>query len=136
MNPGIEQHISRAAVETGHRFAGLDQAEVAEPADVEHSTIACLFFKECFVKCRNQRRALASGRYVSTAKVADDRDAGQFCEQGRVANLDGEAACRFVADGLAMAANRQDVLGFEIVLIQKGMNAICRKFHPVLLGNG
>ena len=40
-----------------------------------------------------------------------------------------------MANGLAMAANRANVLGFEILLSQQGLNALCCKRHPVLLGN-
>jgi hypothetical protein len=50
MNPGIQQYIPRAAVETGYRLAGFDQAEVAEAANVQYGAIAGLLFKQGFME--------------------------------------------------------------------------------------
>ncbi len=75
MNPGIQQDIARAAVEAGYRFAGLNQAEVAETAYIQHRTVAGAFAKQCFMKRRDERCALAAGGYIAAAKVADHGDA-------------------------------------------------------------
>ncbi|MDT4883908.1 hypothetical protein FQZ97_1200020 [compost metagenome] len=61
-----------------------------------------------FVEGRHQRCALPPGGDIATAKVAHYADAGQFGKQGGVANLDGEASGRFVADGLTVAADCAD----------------------------
>ena len=53
----------------------------------------------------NQRGALAACRDVAAAKVGDDRDAGEFGKQGGIADLQGVAVCRAMAQGLAVAAD-------------------------------
>ena len=80
MNPRIEQHVPWAAVETGDRLARLDQAEVAEPADIQYRAIARLLAEQGFMKGWNQRSALAAGSDIAAAEVADDGDACQFGE--------------------------------------------------------
>ena len=58
-----------------------------------------------------QRRALAAGRDVAAAKVADDRDSGQFGERIRIADLprEGRGQIDAVAQGLSVAADRLDI---------------------------
>jgi len=50
--------------------------------------------------------------------------------------LHSEAARRLVANGLAVAANRANIFGFQFLLVEEGVNTPCRQFHPVLLGDG
>ncbi|MNN00160.1 hypothetical protein D3C81_1127440 [compost metagenome] len=136
VNPGVQQHITWATVETGDRLAGPDKAEVAEAANVQHCAITSPLFKQGFVKGGNQRCALSAGSDIAAAEIADHGDAGQLRQKGRVANLHCETACRFVADGLAMTANRTNALRLELLLGQEGINALRGQFYPVLLGDG
>src|SRR5690348_15540784 len=81
VNPGIQQDVPRAAVKTRDRLAGFDQAEVTEPADVQHRAVTGLLFKQGFVKGWNQWGALSASGYVAAAEIADHGDAGQLGEQ-------------------------------------------------------
>ncbi|MNL03465.1 hypothetical protein D3C87_1240040 [compost metagenome] len=84
----------------------------------------------------NQRRALTAGGYVPAAEIADHGDVRQLGQQRRVADLHCEAACWFVANGLAMAANRANIVRGEVLLSEEGIDTLCRQLYPVLLGDG
>ena len=118
VNPGVQQNVARAAVEAGYRLAGLDQAKVAETADIQDGVIAAAFAKQRFMKGGYQWRALATSGHVAAAEVADHSDACQLCEQGRVTDLYGKASGGFMADGLPVATDRANVLGLESLLLQ------------------
>src|SRR5690606_6451424 len=133
--PRIQQNIPRATVETGYRFTGLDQAEIAEAANVQHGSVTGPLFKQGFVKGWYQWCSLTASSNIATAEVADHGDTGQLSEQGGVADLYREPARRFVANGLAMAADRTNVRGFQVLLSKKRVNTLCRKFHPTLLSD-
>ena len=135
VNPGIEEDVPRAAVETGDRLARLDQAEVAEPADIQYRAIARLLAEQGFMKGWNQWSALAAGSDIAAAEVADDRDVCQLGEKGRVADLNGKASGGFMANRLAMATNRPNVLRLEVLLIQQGVDALRSERYPLLLCN-
>ncbi|MCY1311961.1 hypothetical protein D9M70_623360 [compost metagenome] len=77
----------------------------------------------------------ASGN-VAAAEITDHRDAGQLGQQGRITDLHREAACGFMANGLAVTANRANVVRLEVLLGKEGVNTLRCQFHPVLLGNG
>jgi hypothetical protein len=36
--PAVEQGVARAGIPAEHRFAGAQQADVGDPADVDHRT--------------------------------------------------------------------------------------------------
>ena len=42
LNPGVQQHIAWATIETMHRTFGFKQAEVAETANVQNGASAVL----------------------------------------------------------------------------------------------
>ena len=70
----------------------------------------------------HQRRALATRCDIAAAEITDDGNAGQLSQQGGVANLHGEAACRFMANGLTVAADSADGVGLELLLSEEGVN--------------
>ncbi|VVN41824.1 hypothetical protein PS634_05463 [Pseudomonas fluorescens] len=135
LNPGIEQDIARAAIETRHRAIGLDQTQVAEPADVEYCAVFLVVIEQRFVEGRDQGCALASCCDVTTAEVTDDRDFGQLGQQRRVADLDAETACRLVADSLTVAADCSDLAGDHVLFFQQLQNTLGNQMAPLLLGN-
>ena len=49
--------------------------------------------------------ALATGCDITTAKITDNSNAGQFSQQGMIADLQGVAAFWSMANGLAMIAD-------------------------------
>ena len=101
-----------------YRALRLKQAEVAEATNVENGASAVGVCEQCLVESRNQRCTLAAGRYIATAKVADDADAGELDQQGRVADLDAEATAGLVAHGLTMAADGANTVCGYVVLLQ------------------
>ncbi|MDT4864576.1 hypothetical protein FQZ97_993410 [compost metagenome] len=113
-----------------------DQAQVAETADVQHRTVAAGVAEQRLVEGRNQRRALAASGDIAPAEVTDYRDAGEFGQEGRVADLDGEAAGGLVAHGLAVAADGTDILGAQAVAYQQGVDPRGGQFDPALLRQG
>ncbi|MCY1373012.1 hypothetical protein D9M69_602590 [compost metagenome] len=133
VNPGVQQDIAGATVETVDGLARLDQAQVAEPAYVEHGTVAAGVAEKELVEGWNQGCALAAGGHVATAEVADHGDAGELGEQRRVANLGGEAPCGFVAHGLPVTANSADIPGPQVVTHQQCVDAGCCQFDPTIL---
>lgn len=52
IDPGIQQDVTRATVEAGDRLVALDQAQVAETADIEDRALAAALIKERFMKGR------------------------------------------------------------------------------------
>lgn len=135
MYPGIEQDIAWAAVEARYGCIGLDQAEVAETADIQYRPVAGALAKQCFMKRRHQRCALAAGGHIAAAEIADHGDTRQLGEQRRVADLYGKAPSWLVADGLAMAADCANGLGLEFLLNEQRVDAIGGETYPSLLGN-
>ncbi|MCY1364918.1 hypothetical protein D9M69_517410 [compost metagenome] len=79
---------------------------------------------------------MTAGGYVAAAEVADHGDTRQLGQQRRVADLHRETARWFMANGLAMAANRADIVRDEVLLSEEGIDALCRELYPVLLGDG
>ena len=135
--PGIHQRIARAAVEAGDRagMGGGQDAEIGDATDVQcrHRLVGAA--KHGLVESGYQRRTLAAGCHIAAAEVADDGDICQFGEKGRVADLNGKASGGFMANRLAMAANRPNVLRPEVLLIQQGVDALSGKRYPLLLSN-
>ena len=78
---------------------------------------------------------MAAGSDIAAAEVADDGDICQFGEKGRVADLNGKASGGFMANRLAMATNRPNVLRLEVLLIQQGVDALGGERDPLLLGD-
>ncbi|MNH31861.1 hypothetical protein D3C79_922630 [compost metagenome] len=115
MNPGIKQNVARATVETTDWLVLFDQAEVAETADVEYRQALSLMLEQCLMKGWNQRCTLATCGHITAPKIPHHADAAELGEQSRIADLHGEAACRLMADGLAMAANGANIGRLEIL---------------------
>ena len=56
--------------------------------------------KQGLMKSRNQWRALAAGRHVAAPEVGNHRNLGDLGNDVGVADLQGKAVLRAVADGL------------------------------------
>ncbi len=80
LNPGIEQNIARAAIETLDRLVHFQQAQIAEPADIQYCARTILCAEQAFMKGWYQRGSLASSRQVASPKIAYHADAGQLGE--------------------------------------------------------
>ncbi len=122
LRPGVEQHVAGAAVEAVRGRAGLEAGQVGDAADVEDDPVLPVVTKQRGVKGGHQRRALAAGGDVATAKVANDADAGEFGEQRGIVELDGVALPGLVTDGLSVAADDADGIGRETVPGQESVN--------------
>ncbi|MOA20900.1 hypothetical protein D3C78_1413700 [compost metagenome] len=88
------------------------------------------------MECRDQRGALPACRHVAATEIGNDVDAGQFGEQRRIADLDGEAPLRLVAHGLPVAADGANGAGVEVLGAQQLVDALGREANPVLLRAG
>ena len=78
--------------------------------------------------------ALATSGQVAAAKVGDNLNATAFCEQGRCTNLNAETKFRVVANGLPVAANRQYLLGLQLLAAQQVIDAPGGKLSPGAAG--
>ena len=62
------------------------------------------------MECGHKGRALAAGRNVAAAEIGNDAHPRKFGKEGGIANLQGIAAVRPVAECLAMAADGPDAV--------------------------
>ena len=106
LDPKIEQNVARSDVETSDCAAHRQIAEVGDAADINDHAMPRFSTKCGGVKGRNQGRALAAGSDVAAAKICNYADAREFGQQRRIADLQGVACVRPVANGLAVAAAR------------------------------
>jgi hypothetical protein len=130
MNPGIQQHIARAAVEAGTGLVGSIRLRLLKPPTLRRHGCRPLA-EQGFMEGRHQRRALAACGHVAAAEVADHGDTGQLGEQRRIADLYGEAAGRLMANGLPMAADGANGVGLELLLSSR-VDALRGEFGPVV----
>lgn len=79
---------------------------------------------------------MTTGSHIAAAKIGDHANARQLSQQCRVADLDGEAARRFMAHCLAMATDGANLLRGQVLLLQEFVDSGSGQFDPVLLGNG
>lgn len=125
-----------AAVEAAYRLSGTEQRNVAEATDVQDRPGGVIIAKQRLMEGRYQRGALAAGCDVAAAEVGDDIDAGQFRQQGGVADLHREVASGFMPDGLTVTADGTDFVGAHLLLEQQFAHALCCKGDPALLDFG
>ncbi len=96
---------------------------VGDAANVGNQPALGVTEKGRSVKCRRQRRALATGGHIPAAKIGDGGDAGAAGDQVGVANLQSErmtdCARRLVPNGLPVAADRGHLLSAGAGLLQK-----------------
>jgi len=108
MRPIIEQCVSWPAIKAANGAIGTQYAQIADAAYIAHHPGRSRRTEHRGVKCRHQRRALPACRDVAAAKIGDDVDTAQFCEQRGVVGLARVSPLRPMADGLAMHADRTD----------------------------
>src|SRR5260221_7830219 len=77
LRPGIEQKISWSTVESAHRTGGWQIGQIGDPAEVDNHAMQVVACKHRVVKRWPERRALASGRQITAAKIAYDIDSRQ-----------------------------------------------------------
>ncbi len=106
--PGVEQHITRTAVESAYRLAGMKQAKITEAAYVQYRSWTCCIAEYGFVERRYQRGSLPTCRYVTAAEISNDRDIGQFRDKRGVSDLNGEATLGLMSHGLPMTSDGPD----------------------------
>lgn len=133
LNPGIEQHVARTAIETGYRLVRVQQRQVAEAPDVQYRARRAGIGKQCFVKRWHQGGTLSVSSDIATTEVTYHRDARKFGQQGGVADLDRESPGGFVANRLAVAADGADLPRLEVVLTEQRCNALGGQRCPLLL---
>ena len=136
LNPRIQQHIARAAIEAGDGLSGRQQRQVAEAADIQDGARREIAGEQNFVKRRNEGRTLSAGSDVAAAEIGNHGDASQLGQQGGVADLHGEASRRFVTDGLPVTADGADLAGLQVQLSEQQGDALCGESRPAMLGQG
>ena len=124
--PGVEQAVGRAGVEAGDRAVPVDDRDVGDAAEVQHHALAAGGAEQGPVEQGGQRRALAAGRDIGAAEVADRADAGALRDQGGAAQLDGLGARpgRRVPDRLAVRADGADACGSHAGLAQQAQRRV------------
>mmetsp|Transcript_49002 Transcript_49002/g.115063 ORF Transcript_49002/g.115063 Transcript_49002/m.115063 type:complete len:255 (+) Transcript_49002:2072-2836(+) len=129
-DPAVHQAVGRPGVEAAGAPIGEQQAQVGDAAEVEHGHVLARHAENGPVEGRHQRCALAAGRDVAAAQVADNIDASLLGQQravqqlGRVAlDAAGPVAHRLAVgtDGANLAARRGG--GFEQLGDQVGIVA-------------
>ncbi|MNC40288.1 hypothetical protein D3C75_889830 [compost metagenome] len=81
---------------------------------------------------RYQWRALAAGSHIATAEVGDHADAGQLGEQCGVTDLHSKAAGRFMANGLAVAADGANGFGLQSLASQQLADTFAGQAGPAV----
>lgn len=79
---------------------------------------------------------MTTGGHIAAAKVCDHANARKLGQQCRVANLDGEAARRFMAHCLAMTTDGANLLRGQVLLLQEFVDSGSGQFDPALFCNG
>src|SRR5699024_4503180 len=109
---GIQQGVARPEVAGEHLVARdpADQAQVGDPADVQHRGATSLVgAQQQLVQQRGQRGPVAAGGDVGTAQVVEDGHAGGRGETARVPDLQGAedvAVPDLVVEGLAVGGGQ------------------------------
>src|SRR5699024_3531226 len=109
---GIQQGVARPEVAGEHLVAReqADQAQVGDPADVQHRGATSLVgAQQQLVQQRGQRGPVAAGGDVGTAQVVEDGHAGGRGETARVPDLQGAedvAVPDLVVEGLAVGGDQ------------------------------
>jgi hypothetical protein len=110
--PVIHQRVARPAVEPERRAVRPQHRQVADATQVQHGTGLALAAEHHAVEGRRKWSALASGRDVAGAEVADHVDSTQLGEQRGLVQLQGVAGAvellRTVSHGLAVRADGDD----------------------------
>lgn len=102
LNPAIHEQIARPAIETDY-FSRSQIRYVADAANIQDDAMNGVMPKHSVMEGRNQRRTLPAGGDIATAEIGDDRNAGEFCQQRRIADLHRIPLFGAMAYGLPMA---------------------------------
>ena len=111
-DPAIHQHIAGTGVEPADLAIGMQDADIADAADIHHHPRLPRSSELRVMKGRHQRRPLATGGHVAVAKIGDHVDAAQLGQQRRVQALARVAKFGAMSDRLAMRSNRLQRSGF------------------------
>lgn len=117
--PMVHQNIAGPAVEPRDCRPRGENSQIADAANVHNCAKFDLVPEYAVVKRWRQWRSLTTGSHVTTAKVSNDGDPRELCQQGCILQLNAEPAIRSMPDRLAVAANALDVL---IANIRAGKN--------------
>ncbi|GBR32711.1 hypothetical protein AA11826_0974 [Komagataeibacter oboediens DSM 11826] len=87
----------------------INQGDIRNPPDIQHRDRPGYIMQQGGVKPWYQRRALATGRYVSAAEIMNNSQSGRTRQQGRIANLPRPVAVWRMQDRLAMKPDQVNI---------------------------
>jgi hypothetical protein len=120
--PMVHQGVAGSAVKTKHGGikASRQNAQIGNPANIQHRALAARLGKYLLMKGWYQGRTLAAGCDIATTQVGDHIDTGQLSQQGGVIELQGIgvgitgdpwSGTRSVSHRLAMGTNGPHISG-------------------------
>src|SRR5690606_21288756 len=108
LDPGIHQHVCRPGIKAAYAAVRIQYGDIRDAAQVQHNP-GVAGARLGRMKCRHQRRTLATRGNVAATEVGDHIDTGELGDACRCVQLNRVAQVWTVADRLSVYPYGRDV---------------------------
>ena len=109
LRPKIHQAVAGPRVEPKDGRTAGQEGEVGDAANIDYRAVLGSVAKGNGVERGYKGRSLAAGGQIPASKIRDHANFRELRQQGRIADLEREAAIGAVPHSLAMTSNRPDI---------------------------